>query len=144
MPDATTLLSLSGEGVPPYSARGLTQTLEPIPAAANARRTVNGELIDTSVEELRKYQSTIQCNDQQAPAFDGIWPGQILTVDCVSELAYKTSGGSPSRTVVEGSSRVDGDYTFYRPQLTMMVVNWTASKDEWGAQVGWTLALEEV
>lgn len=139
-----TLLVLSGEGVAPYSARGLSQSLEPISAASNMRRTVNGTLIDISDAVYQKYTSTITCTDQLAPALDGVWPGTTLTVDCVQELCYKTSGGSPSRTVVSGSSRVEGSYTYYRPQLTMLVIGFTINTDEWGAAVGWTLQLEEV
>lgn len=143
-----TLLAISGPGVSPYSARGLTQSLEPIAAAASMRRTINGALRDLSQPQFRKYQSTISCADQVAPALDGIWPGMILVVDCVAELSYKT-GGSPSRPVAsvdssEDATRTDGGYTFYRPRLTMRVVNYTESNDEYGATVTWSLQLEEV
>jgi hypothetical protein len=132
-----TLLVLS------YSARGLTQTLEPIQAAANNRRSINGKLKDLSQVQFRKYSSTISCADQLAPALDGIWPGQLLTVDCVAELSYKTAGGSPSRTVVTSSSRVEGAYTYYRPRLTMRVMAYSESEDEYGRVVQWSLQLEE-
>ena len=62
------MLTLSGIGVPPYSARGASQTLEPIQASQQLRRTINGELIDISRAEFRKYRSTISCVDQQPPA----------------------------------------------------------------------------
>ena len=138
------VLTLSGIGVPPYSARGASQTLEPIEAARQLRRTVNGALIDLSRPEFRKYRSTISCADQQPPAIDGVWPGRVVTVDCISELSYRTSGGTPGRTVVPGSSRTEGDYTFYRPQLTMRVVSFSQDTDEYGATVSWSLELEEV
>jgi hypothetical protein len=143
MPD-TTLLVLSGFGVPPYSARGLTQTLDPIAGAAVLRRTVNGDLVDRSAPQFRKYQSSISCADQQAPALEGIWPGQAVTVDCVAELAYLTMTDAPSRPVVEDSSREEGDFTFYRPRLTMRVVGFSQSRDEYGAVTSWKLDLEEV
>lgn len=150
-----TLLVLSGPGVQPWSARGLTQTLDPIGASANTRRTINGALKDLSAPQMRKYQSTISCADQSAPALDGVWPGQELRVECVAELAYKTAGGSPARPVVgegddsesddtESTRRVDGAYTFYRPVLTMRVMSYTQQTDEWGAAVSWSLQLEEV
>lgn len=142
--NAYTLLVISGAGVQPYSARGLSQTLDPIGQATNARRTVNGALKDLSFDGFRKFKSTISCNDQTAPAFDGVWPGQTITVDCVKELCYKTAGGSPSRTVVSGSSRVEGDYTFYRPQITFMVMAYSASEEEYTASAPWSLTLEEV
>jgi hypothetical protein len=56
-----TLLVLTGIGIPDYSARGLTQTLEPIEAALSQRRTVNGGLKDLSFAQFRKYKSSISC-----------------------------------------------------------------------------------
>ena len=138
------VLTLSGIGVPPYSARGASQTLEPIQASQQLRRTINGELIDISRAEFRKYRSTISCVDQQPPAVDGVWPGQVLTVGCISELSYRTAGGAPARPVVAGSSRTEGDYTSYRPSLTMRVVSFSQDTDEYGAEVSWSLQLEEV
>jgi hypothetical protein len=93
---------------------------------------------------MRKYKSTISCTDMDSPALDGIWAGMPLTVDCVPELGYLTAGGSPQRTVVSGSSRTSGAWTYYRPRLDMMVVNYTTGTDEYGAAVAWTLDLEEV
>ena len=138
------MLTLSGIGVPPYSARGASQTLEPIQASQQLRRTINGELIDISRAEFRKYRSTISCVDQQPPAIDGVWPGRVLTVGCISELSYLTAGGAPARPLVSGSSRTEGDYTFYRPSLTMRVVAFSQDTDEYGAAVSWSLQLEEV
>jgi hypothetical protein len=142
-----TLLRLDPISVPPYSARGLTQTLEPIDGAAQLARTVNGTLIDLSDENFRKYRSTITCTDQQQPALDGVWPGMILTVDCVIELSYLTSG-SPSRDIAEttddAGTRTEGNFTFYRPRLMMMVVGYQTGVDEYGAVANWSLSLEEV
>lgn len=131
-------------GVTPYSARGLTQTLEPIEAAASMRRTINGALKDIANPNFRKYKSTISCNDQQAPAFEGYWPGMTVDVDCVCELSYLTMTAAPSRPVVTGSSREEGDFTFYRPKLTMKIVSIQLNTDEWNAQNGWSMELEEV
>ena len=140
----STLLTLVGVGVPPYSARGLTQTLEPIEASVQLRRTVNGALADLSYEPFRKYKSTISCQDQEPPAVDGVWPGQIVTVVCVAELCFVTAGGSPARLTAEDSERVEGAFTFYRPVLTMRVTGFSVSRDEYGAAVSWQLQLEEI
>jgi len=137
-------LVITGAEITPYSARGLSQTLEPIGQASNLRRTIAGTLTDISDPAFRKYRSVISCDDQDVPALDGIWPGQQVTVDCVAELSYKTAGGSPAKTVVSGSSYTDGDFTFYRPQLSMMVVDFTTQKDEAGDVTSWQLELEEV
>jgi len=148
MVDVTTVLSFSGFGVPPYSARGLTQTLAPIDAGANFNRTINGTIKSLSPSQFQKYKSTIATGsaitDQQPPAVNGVWPGQIVVVDCISELCYLTATGAPARDVVSGSSYVDGDYTFYRPQLTMMVTAFNVSKDEYAAENSWSMDLEEV
>jgi hypothetical protein len=139
-----TLLEISGPGIADYSARGATQTLDPIDASAVMARTVNGALIDLSPPQMRKYKSTISCNDTETPALDGVWPGMLLTVDCIAELGYLTAGGAPGRSVVTGSSRVSGAWTYYRPQLSMRVVNYAVSRDEYGAMTDWSLNLEEV
>ena len=138
------LLTLAGVGVPPYSARGLTQTLEPIEASAQLRRTVNGALVDLSYEAFRKYKSTIACQDQEPPAVDGVWPGRVVTVDCVAELCFATAGNSPARPAVDDSERVEGAFTFYRPILTMRVTGFSVTRDEYGSGVSWQIMLEEV
>ena len=139
-----TLLVLSIGGVPLYSARDLEQSLEPIKAAASYRRTINGVLVDLSVDKFHKYESRIRCSDVEAPAIDGIFPGMTLTVDCVAELVFKTAGGSPSRPVVTGSARVVGNYTIYRPRLTMMVTGLQQRLSEYDHETRWELELEEV
>jgi hypothetical protein len=146
--DNLTELRLDPIGVPPYSARNITQTLEPIDGAAQLARTVNGTLIDLADGTYRKYKSNISCTDQQSPALSGIWPGMVLTVDCVVELCYLTATGSPERDVAgttdDPGTRVEGDFTFYRPRLTMRVVGYRKSLVEWDADVAWSLDLEEV
>lgn len=142
MAEAILVIS-NGLNVPPYSTRKATQTLQPITAATQLRRTVNGALTDISTALFRKFTSVITSNDQQVPEF--IFPGITVVVDCLAELAYKTSGGGGAiRTVVSGSDHVDGAYTFYRPQLTMKVVTWGIQRDDWGAISAWNLQLEEV
>ncbi len=139
-----TLLVISPNGVQPYSARGLTQTLEPIAAAINQRRTVNGALLNLAPTQFQKYKSKISCSDILAPPIDGMFPGLAVAVSCVAELAYLTIGGAPQRPVVAGSSRVEGAFTYYRPQLAMMVTGFSEAEDEYGARVAWSLDLEEV
>jgi hypothetical protein len=146
MSDDSTVLVLTLIGLPPYSARGLTQTLEPIDAAKQQRRTVNGTLMDLSVNQFHKFKSTISGNDQDPPALDAVMPGKVITVDCITELCYDaTYIGSPSRPPVSGSERTEQyPFIFYRPVLDMMVTAFQIERDEWGAQVSWSLNLEEV
>ena len=143
---ADTLLTISGLGEFQYQARGLTQTLEVIKEAAQQKRTVNGVLIDISNPVFRKYASKITCMDVDAPPLDNLWPGTPVTVYCAASLCYLTGNpGSPAREAVSGSIYVQGNYTFYRPVLEMLVVNNPhESFDEWKSDVQWELDLEEV
>lgn len=145
MPTGSTWLTLSGIGVPPYSARGLQQTLTPINQSANIMRTWNGVLRDLTLPNFRKYVSSISGSDQNPPACDGVWQGKVVTVDCLAYLSYATGlVGAPFRPVVSGSSYTQDGFTFYRPQLVMMVVGFDQQEDEWAAGVQWSMDLEEV
>jgi hypothetical protein len=141
--DGQTVLVLSVMGVPLYSARGLSQTLEPIDASKNMRRSINGILTDVAHAQFRKYLSKITCTDARVPAADGIWPGMTLVVDCVAYLSHQSSL-TPQRPVVPGSSFTENGFTFYRPRLTMLVTTNTAQIDEWAGTVPWEIDLEEV
>jgi hypothetical protein len=71
-------------------------------------------------------------------------------VECISELSYKTSGGSPERPLAgtatgeTPATRTEGVFTFYRPMLTMRVISFNQDTDEYGSTVNWSLELEEV
>lgn len=141
-PTDTTILRLTGIGVPPYSARGLQQTLEPIDMQAHLRRTINGRLRDLSAHQFRKYKSTISGTDQTPPSVDGVWNGREVVVDCISELAFEEYGVA-EREIVEGSEYTEAGFTFYRPRLTMIVVRFTTQRDEYQHTVAWQMDLEE-
>lgn len=143
-----TILTLSGVGVPLWSARGLRQSLTPIAQSVQPRRTVNGTLVDLSNALFYKYASTISCSDMRPPAVDGKWPGQVVVVDCVQELCVEANTDSETedlgRESVPGSVREENGFVFYRPRLTMMVVGMEMETDEWGQVVAWSMSLEEV
>jgi hypothetical protein len=133
-------------GVNPYSARGLQGTLAPIAMARGddkLARTVNGTLVSLAAPQMRKYRLEVSCTDQAPPATDGLWVGMLVSVDCMVELAHRT-GSAASRTGVPGSARVEGDYTYYQPRLSMLVVEYEVQRSEWAAEVSWSMALEEV
>jgi hypothetical protein len=143
---ADTLLTISSFGNMLYQARGLTQTLSVIPGATQQERTINGTLVDISAAQFRKYETSINIpNDTNAPPLDGVWPGQIVTVQCAVGMAFVTgTPGLPHCTPVSGSSYNENGYTFFRPQFTMMVRKVDTQFDEWKNIVGWKLELEEV
>lgn len=137
-----TVLILDPIGTPDTSARGITETLDVL--GGDLRRTVNGELIDLSPAQFRKFRISWSCDDMDSPAVNAIYPGAHLTVAAITELAYLTATGSPDRPVADGSSRVVGDFTFYRPVLDVLVAAWQIETNEWGAATGWRMTAEEV
>lgn len=141
-----TILSISSFGHMLFQARGLSQTLEVISAASKQERTINGTLIDVSAPQFRKYKTKITVPSEVYPTpIDGIFPGQTVTVDCAVSLAYITGSlGSPKRPEVSGSSWAENGYTFYRPQLTMIIQSVQTQLDEWKNVVSWTVDAEEV
>ena len=143
VPPDDTLLTISGIGIAPFSARAAHQTLEPIGASSKLARTVNGVAIDISPPQMRKYATHITCEDMNSPAIDSIWPGMQLTIGCITELSFLT-GGSAGRAMVSGSLRFEGSYSFYRPQLVVLITSFSIDTDEWGARVSWNLQGEEV
>lgn len=146
----TSILVLSAIGLPPYSARGLKQTLAPIAASTQLRRTVNGALKNVADPLFRKYASVISGQDVDPPALDMVWPGRTLTVSCIYELAIQDSETDPlgsgdlGRTPVQWPARSADGFLFYRPLLVMKVTGWNGNEDEYGRVVDWTLNLEEV
>lgn len=143
-----TLLSFAEFTIPPYSARGIAERFRPIGESAQLARTVNGDLINLLAgvsDDFKKFELTITCTDQDHPVLDTLWPGDTLTVSCATEFKYvDNTAGTPARTPVDGSSRDENGYVYYRPILTMMVASYDVSKDEFGADIGWTLELVEV
>jgi hypothetical protein len=132
----------------PYSARGLTQTFEPLTGSGAAgqtwlRRDVNGTLRNLVDTRFQKYKSTITCTDGETPCLDNGWIGITCEVSCAFELSYPT-GASPARPVVAGSSRTQGLITYYRPQLLMIVAGIKVSGAEYPATYNWQIELEEV
>jgi len=143
LPAEGTLLILSGIGIPLYSTRSAKQTLQPVQAASVIRRTINMEAVNLSLPTATKYDTTISAHDVAPPAFDNIWPGLQVVIDCIAELQYPV-GGTPSRTVVSGSAVTLGSFVRYRPQLTMIVTGLSVSADEWAAGQEWQLTATEV
>lgn len=143
--NADTLLVISGLGGFQYQARGLTQTLNVIAQTKQQVRTINGNMKDISNPAFRKYASKITCTDVDAPPLDGLYPGNIVTVQCAISLCYESgNSGSPFRAAVAGSIYTNGHFTFYRPELEMMVMDVQHTFDEWKADNGWEIDLEEV
>lgn len=138
-----TLLTIYGMGQPLYSGRGLTQTHSPIDAASQIEEDIDGVTMDLSFDGFKKYQTEITCTDVESLSWDGVWPGTEITIDCVFELSYITDSGAPTREMVEGSERTEGDYTFYRPRLDCVVTAWDNGFQEYSGDYTWRLRAVE-
>ena len=148
----TPLSGSSAAQLAPFSARNLTQTLSQISGnsmsggnvlGTNIVETVDGRTIDLTPSWMRKYQSTITCTDFNTPVLDDAFRGLEVEVQCVYELSY-WSGGAPTRPSVSGSERVNGNVTYYRPVLQMMVIDIRGSKQEWPDTYNWQIDLREL
>jgi len=143
-PNDFTTLVLDGIGVAPYTARGITQTLEPIEESGHLERAVDGTIIDLSIPEMKLFRVSISCTDQEAPALSGIWPGKAFTLHSVEELSFPTASPElQERPEVPGSVRIVGDYTFYRPILNMVCYTWQTQIVEYGREINWKLDAQE-
>jgi hypothetical protein len=167
-----TLLSINGIELPVGSSRGISQTLKPIDNG-DLRRTVNGDLKDLTREQNRKFESQISGQGSpilSTPAFADVWKGSELIIDCISKLRQNVNPSSSSATLIRDpvSGSISGltfsgdyidpdtvtgrDVTFsqdvimirFRPKLTMLVLAISTNEDEYEAQEGWTIDLEEV
>jgi hypothetical protein len=119
-----TLLSIDSIDFSDYAVRGITMTLAPIDQAKNVARDCRGALADISVEQFRQFKVSITCTDHEAPELTDVWPGQDITITCIPGM---------------GAANTTGDV------LTILakVTSWNTSRDEWAAEVAWTLEAEQ-
>src|ERR1035437_5032568 len=113
--NSDTLLTISSFGNMLYQARGLTQTLSVIGAATQLERTINGNLIDLSVAQFRKYASKITSpNETDTPPLDGVFPGMHVPVQWAGGLAFLPTRGNGPHHPPEGSGSAytEGASTF--------------------------------
>lgn len=145
-------LVISGIGNVPASSRGLKQSLEPIDNG-KVIYLLSGSARDLTRPELRKFKSSIHFGDLWPPALSGVWKGQRLTINCISEL-IEPIGASQARTAVGGSlyyidaigqvvAQAQGIFRVYRPVITFLVLSWSYERDEWDDSVSGQLELTE-
>jgi hypothetical protein len=121
---AYTLLAIDGIDFSQFAVRGITMTLAPIDQATNLARDCRGALADISAEQFRQYTVSITCTDHEAPELTDVWPGQDITITCIPGL---------------GVSNTTGDVLTILAKVTA----WNTSRDEWAAEVAWTLEAEQ-
>jgi hypothetical protein len=121
---AYTLLAIDGVDFSQYAVRGITMTLTPIDQAANVARDCRGQLADISVAQFRQYKVAISCTDHEAPELTDVWPGMDVTITCIPGL---------------GAANGAGDVLTILAKVTA----WNTSRDEWAAEVAWSLEAEQ-
>jgi len=164
-----TNLKLGDLVIPVGAGRGITQTINLVDNG-DLRRTVNGELLDLTRDENRKYESQISANDQKTPSLAGIWKGMQLTVECVAIIRQLVNPANTTATLIRDyvtgtvvgrdingakvtpTSVIGLVATFptnivmveWRPKLVMLVSDVQISDDEYEATQSWDISLEEV
>ena len=165
-----TLLTLSGIGFPPYSARGCQQTLTLIQQPA-LRRTVNGQLMAVANPLFQKYRTIIEGSDKHPVAMDQLHMGHPVTVGCIQRLWQEVTGphvhlGRPAvpgtvvalmadrmpvtftqtdpQTITLGNAPPGKLYVGYCPILETRLVDFHLTIDEWKHASLWKLVLEEI
>jgi hypothetical protein len=121
---AYTLLAIDGIDFSQYAVRGITMTLAPIDQAKALARDCRGELADISLAQFRQYKVSITCTDHEAPELTDAWPGTDITITCIPGL---------------GASNTTGDVLTILAKVTA----WNTSRDEWAAEVAWTLEAQQ-
>jgi hypothetical protein len=123
---AYTLLAIDDIDFSDYAVRGITMTLAPIDQAAALARDCRGELADISLAQFRQHKVTISCTDHEAPTLTDVWPGQDITITCIPGLGV-SSVPAPDDVLT----------------ILAKVTSWNTSRDEWAAEVAWTLEAEQ-
>jgi hypothetical protein len=121
---AYTLLAIDGIDFSQHAVRGITMTLTPIDQAAALARDCRGALVDISLAQFRQFKVAISCTDHEAPQLTDVWPGQDITITCIPGL---------------GAANTTGDVLTILAKVTA----WNTSRDEWAAEVAWTLEAEQ-
>ena len=120
-----TLLAIDGIDFSQYAVRGITMTLAPIDQAKQLARDCRGELADISIAQFKQYKVSITCTDHEAPELTDVWPGQDITITCIPGLGVSNTTGEDVLTILA------------------KVTSWNTSRDEWAAEVAWTLEAEQ-
>lgn len=146
-------LVIVGRRIPAASMRGLKGDITPI-ANGVIIEMLDGSMRDQTVEEARKFEISLSCEDVNAPPVWGLWVGSILEIDFPLIIAQPV-GEEPLRPAAAGSvfytdaednlEVPEGDpraaWRNYKPHLRIMLSEpWKLGFDEWSAST--TLSLK--
>jgi len=91
-----TVLTMTGVGLPPFSARGCLQALAPI-QTGELRRTINGDLCYTGKTQHHKFSSKIICRDKAPLSFNHLWIGAKVNVGCIQPIIQEFIGDGKTK-----------------------------------------------
>ncbi|MBL29558.1 MAG: hypothetical protein CMM50_18665 [Rhodospirillaceae bacterium] len=156
----------------PYAALGVDCRLTPIDRGT-LWRDVNGTARFSGILGHRKYRLTLSGGMVAPPAFAALWRGQAVTVGLPQAITVAVAAGTNSvvleRTPVAGSVAAVADdgsshavtdvsgatvtlaahaggpvWVRYRPELEMLVEDWSGAIAAWSHGTPWDMALVEV
>lgn len=84
-------LTIEGQGLPPFSARGCHQVLTPI-RNGEYRRTIEGKLIFIGNDSHHKYRTKIRGQDKTTQTIEKWWRGEPVRVGCIQRLCQEFMG----------------------------------------------------
>lgn len=116
-------------------------SLAPIDASKHFERSINGGLLNLCYSPMQKWKITITGDDQDPPALDGVWPGTPLTIGCIVELATQNT---PSHSANGTDREQDSIWTFTKPTVDVLLMDFQVQRDEYGCQTSWSMDVEEV
>ena len=164
-------LKIHKDGTSLFSTRQCRQELSPV-KMGEAIRSINGQLIFLSPHDHVKYKSVIRGQDRCPPAFDPLYRGMKVQVDCIQTLLQSgqpsqhqltlSKPAIPESVILFDRHQKSMDFSLqgqeiilaelpvlewfaqYRPTLHMMVLDLSLQVHEQTRQTAWELILEEI
>lgn len=97
MANDQTDITLGDINIPLGAGIGISETLAPI-NNGDLRRSINGDLVDLTRPENRKFELSINGGDSASPALIGIWRGTLI--DPVIPVSKLRDNLSPAGTAI--------------------------------------------
>ena len=163
-------LKIESEGMEPFLAPPCTQELTLLPHGTFLR-TLTGQMVFTGKKGGDKYRSLIKGQGREPPAFDGLWRGKKVTVNCIQYMAQTLPRGIKSlrlmrpcvprslmvfdtlrrplrHELIEGTQvellQGEGGVIQYQPRLEMLITDLHIEAKEKLGLINWKIILEEI
>lgn len=138
---AFTVGRIVGVGLPILATEEVEEVRTPIEEQGFLVRTGNAVLEDWGGEQFKKYRVVWSGRGQLPPAFNGLWRGAPVTLECINPIGK--TGGAFERSIVAGSEFSAGGVDYGRPILQVTLVDIVEAFAEQRAELGWEIVMEE-